>query len=108
MSALVASPTDGWIAFSGPYRTYGQLLIINAGGGYYVILAGMTKTNVEVGQFVLAGEPVGTMGDGVSKTASAIAIGASQPVLYIEFRKDGAAVDPSPWWAKSELEKVRG
>ena len=108
VSALVASPTDGWIAFSGPYRTYGQLLIINAGGGYYVILAGMTKTNVEVGQFVLAGEPVGTMGDGVSKTASAIAIGASQPVLYIEFRKDGAAVDPSPWWAKSELEKVRG
>ena len=51
---------------------------------------------------------MGTMGDGVSKTASAIAIGASQPVLYIEFRKDGAAVDPSPWWAKSELEKVRG
>ncbi len=107
-NALVASPSDGWIAFSGPYRTYGQLLIINAGGGYYVVLAGMSKTHVEVGQFVLAGEPVGSMGDGNSKTASAIAIGASQPVLYIEFRKDGAAVDPSPWWAKSELEKVRG
>ena len=108
VNALVAAPTDGWIAFSGPYRTYGQLLIINAGGGYYVVLAGMSKTNVEVGQFVLAGEPVGSMGDGVSKTASAIAIGASQPVLYVEFRKDGAAIDPSPWWAKSELEKVRG
>ncbi len=107
-NALVASPTDGWIAFSGPYRTYGQLLIINAGGGYYVVLAGMARISVNVGQFVLAGEPVASMGDGSAKTATAIAIGASQPVLYVEFRKDGAAVDPGPWWAKTELEKVRG
>ena len=106
--AVVASPSDGWIAFSGPYRTYGQLLIINAGGGYYVVLAGMDRINVEVGQFVLAGEPVAVMGDGSAKTAAAIAIGASQPILYIEFRKDGTAIDPGPWWAKPELEKVRG
>jgi septal ring factor EnvC (AmiA/AmiB activator) len=106
--AVVASPTDGWIAFSGPYRTYGQLLIINAGGGYYVVLAGMDRINVEVGQFVLAGEPVGVMGDGSARTAAAIAIGALQPILYIEFRKDGTAIDPGPWWAKPELEKVRG
>ena len=106
--AVVASPSDGWVAFSGPYRTYGQLLIINAGGGYYVVLAGMDRINVEVGQFVLAGEPIAVMGDGSAKTAAAIAIGASQPILYIEFRKDGTAIDPGPWWAKPELEKVRG
>lgn len=106
--ALVAAPTDGWVAFSGPYRTYGQLLIINAGGGYYVVLAGMERISVEVGQFVLAGEPVASMGDGSAKTAAAIAIGAAQPILYVEFRKDGAAIDPGPWWAKPELEKVRG
>ncbi len=106
--AVVASPTDGWVAFSGPYRTYGQLLIINAGGGYYVVLAGMDRINVEVGQFVLTGEPVAVMGDGSAKTAAAIAIGATQPILYVEFRKDGTAIDPSPWWARSELEKVRG
>ncbi len=52
-SAAVSSPTDGWIAFSGPYRTYGQLLIINGGGGYYVVLAGLSQVNVVVGQFVL-------------------------------------------------------
>ena len=107
-NAIVSSPTDGWIAFSGPYRTYGQLLIINAGGGYYVVLAGMARISVNVGQFVLAGEPIASMGDGAAKTATAIAIGASQPVLYVEFRKDGAAIDPGPWWAKAELEKVRG
>ena len=106
--AVVSSPSDGWISFSGPYRTYGQLLIINTGGGYYIVLAGMDHTNVALGQFVLAGEPVGTMGDGSVKTAAAIALGAAQPILYVEFRKDGAAIDPSPWWAKAELEKVRG
>jgi septal ring factor EnvC (AmiA/AmiB activator) len=113
-STPVSAPADGWVAFSGPYRTYGQLLIINAGGGYYIVLAGMERISVEVGQFVLAGEPVATMGDGSARTASAVAIGASQPlgaaqpILYVEFRKDGAAIDPGPWWAKAELEKVRG
>ncbi|MGP0060144.1 MAG: murein hydrolase activator EnvC family protein [Beijerinckiaceae bacterium] len=106
--AIVASPSDGWVAFAGPYRTYGQLLIINAGQGYYVVLAGMERINVEVGQFVLVGEPVATMGDGAVKTAAAIAIGAAQPILYVEFRKDGAAIDPGPWWAKPDIQKVRG
>jgi murein hydrolase activator len=106
--ALVVSPCDGWAAYAGPYRTYGQLLIINAGQGYYIVLAGMDRINVNVGQFVLAGEPVAVMGERSAKTAAAIAIGAAQPILYIEFRKDGAAIDPGPWWAKPELQKVRG
>jgi septal ring factor EnvC (AmiA/AmiB activator) len=106
--ATVASPVDGTVVFSGPYRTYGQLLIVDAGGGYYVALAGMDRINVAVGQFVLAGEPVAVMGDGSGRTAAAAAIGATQPVLYIELRKDGAAIDPGPWWAKSDIEKARG
>ncbi|MFZ0559846.1 MAG: peptidoglycan DD-metalloendopeptidase family protein [Methylovirgula sp.] len=106
--AIVAAPYDGWVAFSGPYRSYGQLLIINAGTGYYMVLAGMERINVEAGQFVLAGEPVASMGDGSVKTAAAIAIGAAQPILYVEFRKDGAAIDPSPWWAKPDMQRVRG
>jgi septal ring factor EnvC (AmiA/AmiB activator) len=106
--AVITAPCDGWIAYSGPYRTYGQLLIINAGSGYYVVLAGMERINVDVGQFVLTGEPVATMGDGTAKTAAAIAIGAAQPVLYVEFRKDGTPIDPGPWWARPEMKKVRG
>jgi septal ring factor EnvC (AmiA/AmiB activator) len=108
IDATVASPIDGWIAFCGPYRTYGQLLIINAGGGYYMALAGMDRINVSLGQFVLAGEPVGSMGAGSTRTAAAAAIGAAQPILYIELRKDGAAIDPGPWWAKTDIEKARG
>ena len=48
------------------------------------------------------------MGDGTTRTAAAAAVGAVQPVLYIELRKDGAAIDPGPWWAKSDIEKARG
>jgi septal ring factor EnvC (AmiA/AmiB activator) len=107
-SAVVASPCDGWVIFAGPYRTYGQLLIINAGGGYYVTLAGMDHISVAVGQFVLAGEPAANMGGGAVRTAAAIAIGAKQPILYVEFRKDGTSIDPGPWWAKPDIQKVGG
>jgi murein hydrolase activator len=106
--AVVTAPADGWVAYSGPYRTYGQLLILNAGGGYYLVMAGMDRINVEVGQFVVAGEPVALMGDRSTKTAATIAVGAAQPVLYVEFRKDGATIDPDPWWVKPEMEKARG
>jgi len=47
------------------------------------------------------------MGDGSTRMAAA-AVGAGQPVLYIELRKDGTAIDPGPWWAKSDIEKARG
>ncbi len=105
--AQVTAPCDGWVVYSGPFRSYGQLLILNAGGGYHVLLAGMERISVELGQFVLTGEPVGVMGSG-PQVASAVVAGSTQPVLYIEFRKDGTPVDPSPWWATSDNEKVRG
>ena len=106
--ATVSAPVDGSVLFAGAYRSYGQLLIIDAGGGYYVLLAGMERINVESGEFVLAGEPVGSMGDGSTRMATAAAVGAGRPVLYIELRKDGTAIDPGPWWAKSGIEKARG
>jgi murein hydrolase activator len=106
--ATVSAPADGAVLFAGGYRSYGQLLIIDAGGGYYVLLAGMNRINVQSGEFVLAGEPVGVMGDGSARMAAAAAVGAARPVLYIEFRKDGTAIDPGPWWAKSDIEKARG
>ena len=57
----VSSPSDGWVVYAGPFRSYGQLLIINAGDGYHVLLAGMERIDVQLGQFVLAGEPVAVM-----------------------------------------------
>jgi septal ring factor EnvC (AmiA/AmiB activator) len=83
-------------------------LIIDAGEGYYVLLAGMERTYVSRGEAVLSGEPVGVVGDGSLKMATAAGVGAAQPVLYIELRKDGTAIDPGPWWAKADIEKARG
>jgi murein hydrolase activator len=105
--AQVTSPADGWVVYAGPFRSYGQLLILNAGGGYHILLAGMDRISVDLGQFVLTGEPVAVMGNG-PQIAAILATGSTQPVLYIEFRKDGLPVDPGPWWAAGGSEKVRG
>lgn len=105
--AQVTTPCDGWVVYAGPFRSYGQLLILNAGGGYHILIAGMDRISVNIGQFVLTGEPVATMGS-QSQVASILAAPSSQPVLYIEFRKDGTPIDPGPWWAAKEGEKVRG
>jgi septal ring factor EnvC (AmiA/AmiB activator) len=103
--ARIIAPTDGWVVYAGNFRSYGNLLIINAGGGYHVLLAGMGRIDVSLGQFVLAGEPVAVMG-------AALQAGQgnndnSRPVLYVEFRKDGRPIDPGPWWAEAS-EKVQG
>jgi len=105
--AQVTAPADGWVVYAGPFRSYGQLLILNAGNGYHILLAGMERISVDLGQFVLTGEPVAVMGNS-SHIAAILATGSSQPVLYIEFRKDGTPVDPGPWWAAGEGEKARG
>lgn len=105
--AQITAPCDGWVVYAGPFRNYGQLLILNAGDGYHVLLAGMERISVDLGQFVVTGEPVAVMGGRVQAPA-AIATGSGQPVLYVEFRKDGTPVDSGPWWAASDSEKVRG
>jgi septal ring factor EnvC (AmiA/AmiB activator) len=106
--AQITAPCDGWVVYAGAFRSYGQLLILNAGGGYHVLLAGMERISVDLGQFVLTGEPVAVMGDASQASASVAPAVPKQPVLYVEFRKDGTPIDPSPWWATNEGEKVRG
>ena len=95
----VVSPCDGWIVYAGEFRSYGQLLIINAGGGYHILLAGISQIDVQLGQFVLTGEPVGVMS--AAAKAALPKTQESGPVLYIEFRKDQRPIDPDPWWAEA-------
>lgn len=98
-SAIVTSPSDGSVLYAGPFRSYGQLLILNAGDGYHIVLAGMSRISVAAGQSVLAGEPVGAMGDTRVASAASVSNG-NAPELYVEFRKDGKPVDPAPWWSE--------
>lgn len=99
-NAQITSPCDGWVVYAGEFRSYGQLLIINAGGGYHVLLAGLSQIDVQPGQFVVTSEPVGTMNK-VSKSTTGSSQGGG-PVLYVEFRKDGDPVNPDPWWVKNQ------
>lgn len=103
----VIAPTDGWVVFAGEFRSYGQLLIINAGKGYHLLLAGLSQIDVQLGQFVLAGEPVGVMpNSGATAKAPDGRAQDNAPMLYIEFRKDQKPVDPEPWWGTA-ARKVR-
>ena len=94
--AQVIAPHDGAIVFAGPFRDYGQLLIIDHGEGYHTLLAGMSRIDGAVGQAVLAGEPVGVMGNATEVAGGAANISAS-PELYVEIRRRGNPVDPIPW-----------
>ena len=86
-NAQVVSIFDGKILFAGPFKGYGNLLIIEHGDGYHTLLSGLDRIDAQVGQNVLTGEPVGIMSTNASQK------------LYIEFRKDGQTVNPDSWFA---------
>ncbi len=97
--ATITAPTDAVVLYAGAFRSYGQLLILDAGNGYHVVLAGMKKINVSQNQFVLAGEPVGVMNEQLVASTAPVPTGNGAPMLYIEFRKDTKPINPAPWWA---------
>lgn len=99
--AIVTAPAQATVLYAGPFRAYGQLLILDVGDGYHVVLAGMSSLDVSTGQTMVAGEPVGVMGAIKLASVSAAAIQNDNPTLYIEFRKNGKPVDPSPWWEQA-------
>lgn len=106
--AVVTTPADGKVEFAGPFRSYGQLVILNPGSGYRVLLAGMDTVTVTAGEFLRAGEPIGEMGDGpASVTLFGDVVQEGRPVLYIEFRKSTEVIDSGPWWAGG-MREARG
>lgn len=86
-NAQVISPYDGIVSFSGPFKGYGNIIIVEHGDGYLSLLAGLGSIDCELGQMLLAGEPVGTMPN------------TDNAKLYIEIRKDRHPINPAPWIA---------
>ena len=86
--AQVIAPFDGTVIYAGPFKNFANLVIIDHGEGYTSLLSGLGETDTEVGQSLLAGEPVGTMpADTNSK-------------LHMEIRKNNHPVDPNEWIKK--------
>ena len=86
--AQVISPYDGTVIFAGPFRGYGNLIIIEHGQGYLSLLAGLEEVDCELGQMLLAGEPVGQMPE------------SGDARLYVALRKDDRPVNPLTWIEK--------
>ena len=86
--AQVVAPFDGKVVYAGAFKGYGQILIIGHGDGYYSLLAGLDRVDQSAGQWLVAGEPVGTMAQGDRK-----------PRLYLELRFNGQPINPLPWLA---------
>lgn len=94
--AQIVATFDGQIVFEGPFRGYGQILIIEHGGGYHTVLAGLDRVVAEVGQWLKAGEPIGRMGaSGRNEDGTE----SGRPRLYVELRRDGQPFDPAPMFA---------
>jgi len=90
-NARVVSPCGGRIVFAGPFRSFGLLLIVDCGGGYHFVLAGFDRLDVQVGRQVQPGEPVGVMPGWDPR------VSGDRPTLYVELRRDGVPVNPTPW-----------
>ena len=91
----VVSPCTGRVAFAGPFRSYGVLVILDCGNRYHFVLAGLERLDVEAGAAVRPGDPVGSMPEW-DPSVSGAGSGA-RPALYVELRHDGAAIDPAPY-----------
>ena len=88
--AEVVAPYDGQVVFAGPFRGYGPILIIEHTEGYHTLLAGLSRIDAAPGQWLLAGEPVGVMGEQRD---------GDGPALYVELRRNGRPINPLPWLA---------
>ena len=105
--AQVVAPYDGKVVYAGPFRGYGRILIIEHGGRYHSLLAGLDRIDAVVGQWVLAGEPIAMMADGTSADGQSTPSTGRTPKLYVELRRTGQPINPLPWLAQTG-DKVRG
>ena len=79
--AQVVAPAAGRIAFAGPYRGYGSIVIVEHGGGWTSLITGLARSDVDVGETVRIGAPLGVAAP-------------TDPSVTVELRRDGEAVNP--------------
>lgn len=89
--ARAVSPAAGLVQYVGPVKGWDVIVILRLAGGYHLVLAGLERTSVQVGQSVTEGQPVGWATDGRQATSE----------LYLEVREQGSPVDPAKWLVKS-------
>jgi septal ring factor EnvC (AmiA/AmiB activator) len=84
----IKSIYEGNVIFADYFKGYGNMIIIDHGGGYFSLYAHASKILKRVGAEVSRHETVATVGDGDS---------VKGPMLYFEIRHQGKPVDPAGW-----------
>jgi len=102
--ALVTAPWSGTIRYRGPLLSFGNVIVLEPGAGYLLVLAGLETVYGEVGEVVEPGAPLGLMGGGSPAMEDFLASaqeagGRETATLYVELRQTGEAIDPMPWFA---------
>ena len=103
--ALVSAPWPATLRYLGPLLDYGNVIVLEPGAGYLLILAGMETVYGEVGEVVAAGAPLGLMGGGEPGVADFLASAQEgggirgSETLYMELRQGADPVDPTEWFA---------
>jgi septal ring factor EnvC (AmiA/AmiB activator) len=82
--AIVIAPFEGRVAFARSWNPIGNLIVLDVGGGYHILLMGVGAFLVEEGQNVKAGEPIAAMA-------------GANAELDVEVRRNGDPVNPSLW-----------
>jgi septal ring factor EnvC (AmiA/AmiB activator) len=95
--AIVTAPYEASVAFARPWGPFGNLIVLDVGGGYHILLIGVSSILVQEGQKVAAGEPVGAMSGGQ---------GGESAILDLEIRKNAEPVNPSLWLSKKSMEEM--
>lgn len=78
----------GQVVYSGWFKGYGNLIILDHGDGYYTLYAHVAEITVKDGEAVRGGQRIGSVGDTGSLTG---------PRLYFEVRHQGKPQDPEQW-----------
>jgi septal ring factor EnvC (AmiA/AmiB activator) len=89
------------VQYVGPVKGWGVILILRLAGGYHLVLAGLDRTSVSVGQSVAAGEAVGWMPNGRQSANDGMDGAKASWELYLEVRDQGVPVDPGRWLNKA-------
>ncbi len=103
--ALVTAPWAATIRYRGPLLDYGNVIVLEPGGGYLLILSGLETVYGEVGEVIAAGAPLGLMGGGepgVTEFLVSVQDGGGArdtETLYMELRQGAEPVDPTEWFA---------
>lgn len=96
-SAPVRAVLGGRVIYAGPFRTYGNVVIVDHEKGFFTIYGLLSRIDAAKGQVVETLSQLGLTGEDTQKVGSGMSSGKG--TVYFEVRKGDRALDPMQWLA---------